>query len=273
MRFLYYILIPLLFSSNVFAFENIIIPNENSSFSQAQSLISNEDLETLEKQILKKIYKNEPSLKRLSRLEKEIFGMEQNGDIEQRYENLLTAAEYYNSGYRKNENIIQQKNNSPQYYTYDDTYDDFEYIKSKPNKTQYYSKDIPEYYESKAQPQKQSKIKQFFNDLAEVLSAGVVTGYTPPVYYNDFDILGGSSLGYPQIPQVQTYINIPQPNYYSHVHYPYNKYSNPYYPRRYYPQSNRTYRYNRVHPNYRNYRPYGNGTSRYGSGSGVHIIN
>ena len=277
MKNFYCIFIILFFSSNAFAFENIVIPNENSSYSQAQTIINNEDLEPLEKQILKKSYTNERPLKRLSRLEKEVFGMEQTGDIEDRYENLLTAAEYYKSGYRQGESLTEEKE-TPQYYTYKNGNKNYDYVDSKTNKQKSYAEDYePQYYTDNSSNKKPSKVKQFFNDLADVLSSGIVTGYTPPVYYSNFDPLDGTSFSsYPQIPPVTSYINTPRP-YYN----PYTRYNRPYYNsyvRPYYKQNNY---YNPPPPpsrhNYRQSSPYyrypGNGASNYGSGTRVRIIN
>ena len=202
MRFLYIFVVIFIFSSKAIAFENVFIPNENSSYTQFQNLISNEELESLENQILKKNFKNDPPLKRLARLEKEIFGMEQNGDIENRFENLLTASEYYKSGYRQGQNT-PQNDNDVQYYTYKAPSNNYNNsITDESYKNKYYPKNekIPTEYSSSQKDNKQSKIKQFFEDLAEILSAGVVTGYTPPVYNNSFDILGSDIItGYPQI--------------------------------------------------------------------------
>ena len=58
------------------------------------------------------------SLKRLARLEKEIFGMEQKGNEKERFENLLTASDYYSSD---NSNYEMSNDLTPQYYTYNDS--------------------------------------------------------------------------------------------------------------------------------------------------------
>ena len=273
MKNFYCIFIILLFSSNVFAFENIVVPNENSSYSQAQMLINNEDLEPLEKQILKKTYKNDAPLKRLSRLEKEVFGMEQNGDVEERYENLLTAAEYYKAGYRQGESLSEEKE-TPQYYTYQNNNKNYDYSNPKPQKQQYYTEDYePQYYADNSQNKKPSKIKQFFSDLADVLSSGVVTGYTPPVYYDSFDPL----VSYPQIPPITSYVNIPRTNYSYYRPYnryrPYSSYYKPYYNKnRYYPlpPPPPKHSYRKSSPYYRH--P-GSGASNYGAGTRVRVIN
>ena len=266
MKYFYLFLIMYIFSCPSFAFENIVIPEANANYEQ-QSVISNEEFETLEKLILKKTYKSDSSSNRLSRLEKEIFGMEQKGDEEERYENLLTASEYYKDGYRANENNIQ-KAQEPQYYTYNyspkDYIQTYETQKEEQPETRYYSYNNSgeRYYpQNNTSNKKPSKIKQFLNDVIETFSTGVVTGYTPPLYYNNFDpLMGTSIIGYPQFP--------------AYARTPYG------YSTGYYPYRNRNYGYSRIHPS-RNYNyprnnyyhnPYGNGIRTYNSGASVKII-
>ncbi len=270
MKYFYLFLTLIIFACPSFSFENIVIPDANNNYGQ-QSVISDEEFETLEKLILKKTYKSDSSYNRLSRLEKEIFGMEQKGDEEERYENLLTASEYYKDGYRANENKIQ-KAEKPQYYTYNyspkDYIQTYETQKEEQPETKYYSYNNSEekyYPQNKTSNQKQSKIKQFLNDVIETFSTGVVTGYTPPLYYNNFDPFGGTNIiSYPQFP---TYVRTPYG--YNARYYPYSqrRYNSPYYAR--------NNSYNRIPPpprhNY-HYNPYGNGVRNYNSNATVKII-
>ena len=244
----------------------MVIPNQNGYNTSANSPISNEEFETLEKEIFNKTFKGESSQKRLSRLEKEIFGMEQKGNEEDRYENLIAATDY-NSG---NKAYGINKEESPQYYSY-------------PNTSKNYYKN-ENYDATKNNKQKSSKVKQFFNDLAEALFSGVMTGYTTPVYY-DIDPFAPNFIGYPS--HASSYINTPVYNYpYHSRHIPHSSnYTSPYsnyYPPpvapppvipRQYPNSNITRRYGGYPSPYRNnYYPYGTGNKIYGSGTRVRII-
>ena len=261
-------------SSWVYAFENITLPAQNSEIStpvENESQISKEEFDVLEKKIFKKTFDSDISKNRLERLEKEIFGMVQKGNEEERFENLITASEYYTAGYRQNQSNsivrtensqghdIQRKINPKDYivnYNFDDSDENEDIIPYSAVGQPYSSKSIP------AEPvKKRSKFMQFLSDVADALSTGVVTGYTVPI--NDFDIdtiNGINTFG------DNNYIGLPQ----STVHYPRNigpYYRHPYYP--YATRSNNRYpspRYNYI------YNPYGSGRRNYQSGSGVKII-
>ena len=286
MKNFYVIVFLCLFSYSAFAFETVSIPTENSFVEQKaeeKCPISDEEFSELEKIILKKTYSKESPQKRISRLEKEIFGMEQKGNYEDRFDNLLTASDYYKSGYRQGENIAQgqqksnihpQELNSKNYiknYNFDDIYDDVPeqkyYAQNKPQ-NYYYDED----YEAEQKPkQKQSKIKQFFSDLVDVLSAGVVTGYTPSINsygfdpFDTFTNIGGSNfIGLPQSPSG---VYVPRMN---------NNYYNSYVPRRYYAPPPPRHRYNGypLPPPRRTYNSYYRNPvpQTYNSGAGVRIL-
>ena len=269
MKKFYIIFVIFVLCSNVFGFENVVVPNSQGTFHSSQNAISNGEIETLEKQILKKVFNADSPLKRISRLEKEVFGMEQKGDIQERYENLLTASDYYKDGYRTNNKISEES--KPQYYTYDYSPKNYNQTNLPENsiKQNFNNYDFDYYIPQKTSQQKQSKVKQFFTDLAEALSAGVVTGYTTPVYY-DIDPFAPNFIGYPQTPN---YVNTPQT---TRIH----SYHNPYIPRTttysvpynnfYMPPS--TYN-NYYAPRRTYYRPYGPSSTTYGSGTRVKIIN
>ena len=255
------LIILFIFINGAESFDYVVIPNQSGYNTPQKSSISNEEFETLEKKIFNKTFKGDSSQKRLSRLEKEIFGMEQRGNEEERYENLLTASDY------NYENKTYERNNddAPQYYTYENT-----------SKNKAYAYDIP-----KEDKQKPSKVKQFFADLAEALTSGVMTGYSTPVYY-DIDPFAPNFIGYPS--HATSFVNTPVYNHpsYHHRHYPYSpKATSPY--NNYYPPpiapppvipgqypnpniTRRTYPYNN------NYYPYGTGNKIYGSGARVRII-
>lgn len=218
------LLILILFSFNdVFAYESVFVPEiKDKSLSQSNSAISSDEYEELEKKIFKKTFKNENSLKRLARLEKEIFGMEQKGNEKERFENLLTASDYYSSS---NLNYKQAEDITPQYYTYEDS------------TKNYRQEDFAKSYNDENPPQKVSKIKQFMNNVAETFSDGYVTGYTPPVNYGYYNPIVYSNSSYPIVNRrynsyVRPYYKSPQ--YMRHNNYHYPKYNHNFPTRRIY---------------------------------------
>lgn len=274
MKYFYLVAVLFIFSSQVYSFENINIPLEQSSNTQSQYYLSNEDFEFLEKKIFKKTYKTDSSKNRLARLEKELFGMEQTGDVEERYENVLTASEYYEDTIKRKESSYQ-KENEPKYYTYEYSPKDYPQNTKNNNQNNLYDNNKDYYSYSQPKPQKPSKVKQFLSDIVETFAAGAATGITPPIYYSDLDSLGGSSFyGFPQITQFPSYVNIPNPRYYyppvSRASYsPANR--NYYYPRHFPPPPPSGNRYYPRRNNY-SYNPYGTGTGTYNSGTRVRII-
>ena len=286
------ILLILLFNvCTAFAFENISLPFGDSGISderavrsseseklksgngvstqyEYQSNISKEEFSALEKKIFKKTFDSDTSKTRLERLEKEIFGMLQKGDEQERFENLITASDYYASGYRPNtgNQYIKPKINPKDYivnYNFDDSDDMREYSYSEQ----------PDYgdYES-VKPNKKSKFLQFLSDIADALTAGVVTGYTLPIddfgtdIINGINVLGGGNyIGVPQFPTYYPQRPIRRHNYRPHPYY---------YPNHYYQSPSRyNHTYMPAPPRYNNYySPYGNGRSNYNTGSKVKII-
>ena len=286
------ILLILLFNvCTAFAFENISLPFGDSGISderavrsseseklksgngvstqyEYQSNISKEEFSALEKKIFKKTFDSDTSKARLERLEKEIFGMLQKGDEQERFENLITASDYYASGYRPNTDNqnIKPKINPKDYivnYNFDDSNEDREYSYSKQ----------PDYgdYES-VKPNKKSKFLQFLSDIADALTSGVVTGYTLPIddfgtdIINGINVLGGGNyIGVPQFPTYYPQRPIRRHNYRPHPYY---------YPNHYYQSPSRyNHTYMPAPPRYNNYySPYGNGRSNYNTGSKVKII-
>ena len=298
MKNLFLVMMMFLFPMSVQAFEDVILPQQGygaSKSAQIKNVISDEEFSDIEKRILKKTYPNDTSQNRLSRLEKTIFGMEQSGDnYEDRFENLLTAAEYYQDGYRQGEST-KKYNEEKKYYSADNSeLNSKNYIQNYNFKPEYeqapttaktassYPKDYPqeEYYQVPSEnyqnydtnKKKPSKIKQFFTDLADILVGGAVTGYTMPMNsygispYDAIMDLGGSSYISPPAYYSPRIIN--SPSYY-----------NSYVPRRNYIPAPRYNYYgrpsmgSRYYPSTSTYRPAGVGSRTYGSGMGVHIIN
>ena len=248
------------------AFEDITLPQEGYDASynaQIQEKISNEEFSDLEKKVFKKTFPNDSAQKRMIRLEKELLGMEQNGNIEDRFDNLITASQYYQEGYRAGEKSnYKTENNKVNTYdkldswnyiqTYDlpESYEDYSAKNNYQPEQKYYYED---YNGEKARTQpKPSAIKQFFSNLASILSAGAVTGYTLPMTgsyglspidtYTNF--IGPSYIGMPQFP--------------NYVYSPSNRIPNRYYSPH-------------IPPRHRPVVPQ-NSARSYGSGAGVRLI-
>ena len=267
----FFLLILLMNLSVVLAFENISVPEINSEYGKQiaeESSISSDEFDAIEKKIFNKTFGTDSHKNRLSRLEKEIFGMEQKGNEEERFENLITASDYYSAGYRQNQNITKAKEPQkidPRDYIVNYNFDDNKYKEEK---------EIPKYKVSQGayytvpdedEPiKKKSKIVRFFEDIADAITSGVVTGYTLPTDsfgldpFSTINNLGGTN-----------YIGVPQfPTYYP------QRYISPYrYNRGYYPYISR-YNHNYPPPPRNNYRhnPYRTGRKNYNTGSGVRII-
>ncbi len=289
MKKLVLFLILSVFSSSVMAFEDVILPQDgyNASMSaRIKEVVSDEEFNELEKKVFKKIYSNDTAQKRLGRLEKEVLGMEQGGDIQDRLDNLYTAMQYYQEGYRVGENSTPKNNaqyseitqptlNSWNYIQEYDLPKDYEPLKDYDNQNNYSFKTAQkqkyiteDYLNRENINKKESKIKRFFNSLVDILSLGVVTGYTPsvgvggfgtPDMFDSYSVFGGSNIiGLPQRPG---YVRMPRymssPNYYSS------------YPKRYIspPPIPPSSRYNPHHPYTR-----GSGVRTYGSGARASII-
>lgn len=267
-----------------YSFENVSIPSANSQYSAnttENSVISDEEFNILEKKIFNKTYSNDSAKNRLARLEKEIFGMEQKGSQEERFDNLITASDYYQSGYRQSKSIAEEKsktkNNTEEYKInpkdyindYNFGYESENEISPKYTMNQSPSSYENNYYKEPQKIKKQSAIKQFFSDIVDALTAGVVTGYTLPMDSFDYDPLGTyTNIGgsnFTVVPQFSTYTYIPQVNSYISP-YRYNRQRYPYITRN-------NYYYNPPPPRYNyNRTPYGNGVRNYKSGAGVRII-
>lgn len=265
----------LFYAGSAFSFENISVPAQNSGYStenNEQNTISAEEFDILEKKIFRKTFGNDSAKNRLSRLEKELFGMEQKGNEEERFENLITASDYYQSGYRQAQSRAdaqaqaKKKNEiNPRDYIVNYNFDDNDYKEER---------EIPKYkvrqepYSSSpvaAEPvRKKSKIIQFFEDIANAVTSGAVTGYTLPIDSFGIDPFGINNFGgtnYIGVPQFPTYYpqSYVSPYRYNRTHYPYVSGYN-----RNYPPPPPKYNYNR--------NPYGVGRNNYNTGSGVRII-
>ncbi|MBO5948507.1 hypothetical protein J6Q66_06710 [bacterium] len=70
--------------------------SRNVGFNQYASISPNE-LAEMEQRIFMKIYPNDDAQMRITRLEKEVFGAMQAGDLDERYETLKSATQYYNA--------------------------------------------------------------------------------------------------------------------------------------------------------------------------------
>ena len=267
-RMRYFIFLFTLFIFNAaYSFDTVKLQTlpEYTSNNQ-QNTISNEEFNILEMKIFKKTFSHDSAKSRLERLEKEIFGMIQSGSDEDRFENLITASDYYLSGYRQTQSRAETQLQTGK----KDKIDPRDYIVNYNFNDNSAHDAVPEYfnnndsYDYNVKEKKPSKITKFFSDLVDILSSGVVTGYTLPMSgfgYDPFstvNTIGGSDFSIlPQfpiyMPQTSTYVK------------PYNYGRNPYI------RGRRNYNPHYPKPYY-NHNPYGNGNTKYQTGSGVKII-
>ena len=266
MRYLIFLFTLFIFNP-AYSFDTVKLQTHPEySAENQQNSISNEEFNILEMKIFKKTFSHDSAENRLERLEKEIFGMIQAGSDEDRFENLITASDYYLSGYRQTQSRAEtqlqaEKKNKidPRDYIVNYNFDDNSDHAAVP---EYFDNKDP--YDYNVKEKKQSKIIKFFSDLADILSSGVVTGYTLPMSGFGYDPLstvntiGGSDFSIlPQFP-----IYMPNTSTYQKPYY---------YGRRPYIHGRRNYNPHYIKPYY-NHTPYGNGNTKYQTGSGVKIM-
>lgn len=130
--------------------------------------ISQNELAQMEQRIFMKIYPHDNTQMRITRLEKEIFGAMQGGDLDERFETLQSATQYYNA--------FPSNNLS--------------------NQIPYYSNP---YYESFQQPK--ITLPSIFKSIGSFFSQPTITGYSPNIIYpnnvpyNSYDNLYTGSRG------------------------------------------------------------------------------
>lgn len=135
--------------------------------------ISNKDLIKLEKKVLGQTYEGDDTESRITRMEKEMLGAMQDGDLNTRLETITKASKHYNS-YPE---IVQSQTIYPQQ----------SYYQSAP--MGYYSPSNYGYWNTRTN---QTGIGGFFRNLIgsafNGYSGGTMTGFTPPIYdpYNRF---------------------------------------------------------------------------------------
>jgi len=131
------------------------------------SNVSPRELSKMEQKIFMETYPNDDIDMRITRLEKEIFGAVQGGEIEERFDTLKNAAKYYNT-----------------------------YPQNFSNQKFYYS--APSY--TAAVPAKIT-IPSIIRNLGSFFSQGALTGYSPNIVYpnnipyNSFDPFSSVSRG------------------------------------------------------------------------------
>ena len=111
--------------------------------------VSNNELAQMEQRIFMKTYPYDDPQMRITRLEKEIFGAMQGGDLTQRVETLRSATKYYNA-------FPPQLSNQSTYY-------------SNP------------YYEAFQTPK--SNLSSILRNFGAIFAPSVVTGYSPNIVY------------------------------------------------------------------------------------------
>lgn len=136
--------------------------------------ISNKDLIKLEKKVLGQTYEGDDTESRITRMEKEMLGAMQDGDLNTRLETITKASKHYNS-YPE---IVQSQTVYPRQ----------NYYQCAP--MGYYSPSNYGYWNTRTN---QTGIGSFFRNLIgsafNGYGGGTMTGFTPPIYdpYSNFD--------------------------------------------------------------------------------------
>lgn len=123
--------------------------------------IASNDLSRLETKVLGQSFQGEDSDSRITRLEKEMLGAMQQGNLKQRYEVVKTAARHYNA--------FPQQTARNSAFT--------------PNN----------YYNNNNSRSKASILTRVLDTLAGGMGMGTMTGFTPPIY----DPYSSQSMQYP----------------------------------------------------------------------------
>lgn len=138
--------------------------------------ITNKELAKLEMKVLGRAYQNDDTESRITRLEKEMLGAMQGGNLKQRYETVRLASKHYNS-YPE---IAQSQTVYPQQqagYGYYPQYSPYGNSNRRMYKTNNGVSGIL-----------QNIAGRIFGDIG----TGTLTGYTPPIYdqYNQYNQYG-----------------------------------------------------------------------------------
>ena len=212
---------------------------------------SDDEISFLEQNQYGQSFESDSLAQRLNRLETDLFGMAQSGDIDSRLDMLFKL-----SNNSKASAIV-----------------------------------TPDYnYYSVSEPKKANAFKNFWNNFTEPFSQGVVTGYTPPINYSSsFSSYGNDFMNFLNNPQQycpyhNTYHN--NNHYHNYNNLGNNKFLNrPYHNTinkngRYYNSKFRPKRnYRMTHNNFSPYNPFGSPSSmpttgymNVSTGSSVHIL-
>lgn len=135
--------------------------------------ISSRDIEKLEMKVLGRTYNSDDTESRITRLEKEMLGAMQGGNLKQRYETVRVASKHYNS-YPE---LAQSQRVYPQNYGYS-PYQGYPAYQRRMNN-----------YNNGANGIMQKIAGAFFGDIGN----GSFTGMTPPIYdpYNPYGVNSG----------------------------------------------------------------------------------
>lgn len=117
--------------------------------------IPTEKLNQIENKLFGRAYPNDDTETRVIRMEKEMLGAMQGGDLEERYQTVAEAAKHYNAF------PTQQEQQQP-YYTQ------------------------PQYNQNGIASTTQSGMKGVFKNILSSMVGGTLTGYTPPIYNNSY---------------------------------------------------------------------------------------
>lgn len=112
--------------------------------------IPTQNLSNIEFRLFNRIYPNDSIENRIIRIEKEMLGAMQNGDLRERYETIADAAKHYNAFPYVNNNGIAQGYQQP-------------YVQTSTTGG-----------------------KGFLHNLLSTVAGGALTGYTPPLYNSPY---------------------------------------------------------------------------------------
>lgn len=127
--------------------------------------ISIREIERLEKKVLGQTFSNDDTDSRITRLEKEMLGAMQNGNLAERFKTIKTASQHYNA-----------------------------YPEMAQNKATY---GPPSYYRPNSATGVNGMLQNILGSVLGNFGSGTMTGYTPPVYdtYNQYGQYPGVNPG------------------------------------------------------------------------------
>ena len=132
--------------------------------------ISNDKLSYLENKIFARTYSNDDTETRIIRLEKEMLGAMQEGNLKERYDVVAQAAKHYTTF----SSLQQDSYNTAQQPYYGNRYQNYQQYSSAP-------------YSTYSSSNKSGLKNTLGNIVSGLLGVGTMTGFTPPIYPGQFN--------------------------------------------------------------------------------------